>query len=144
MYRFPTVALTALVLSSASTAADRHAARYPKVSLSAEGNRCLNSGKAAQGVIGAMEDCITAEFNKQDARLNAVFKQAMRRLQPARQTELRQSERAWLLGLPGKVSRCTYPWGKDGRMYGFATTHCQTMFVVERAEWLERHYPMSK
>jgi len=140
MYRFLMAAI-AIAVPSVAASAPRPGSSHPKVSLSAEGNRCLATGEAAQGNISAMEECISAEYDKQDARLNVVYKQAMARLTASQKSDLRKSERQWLLNLPAKVKRCTYPWGEDGREYGFVSTHCQTLFVIERTEWLRKHYP---
>jgi uncharacterized protein YecT (DUF1311 family) len=75
---------------SIATAAPK-ASKVPK--LSATYDKCMDRSK---GVTVEMHDCIDAEYERQDARLNDVYKSAMARLSPAEQTKLRNTERAWL------------------------------------------------
>lgn len=76
----------ALVVTRAQIAAER----------SAQLETCLASGDAARGATPAMAACIEAELQAQDARLNAAYRAAMERLEPAGQNRLRAEERAWI------------------------------------------------
>lgn len=57
--------------------------------------QCLNS---VNGSTASITGCIDAELRKQDALLNRYYKTAMKGLSPAKQNELRDSQRAWLKG----------------------------------------------
>jgi uncharacterized protein YecT (DUF1311 family) len=43
-----------------------------------------------------MNACAAEDFLRADARLNAVYKQAMKAIDPARQPKLKAAQRAWL------------------------------------------------
>ena len=60
-------------------------------------DRCLDTGQAANGVTSAMSACFVADYKRQDARLNDIYRSTMRRLPPGRQLALRTSQRAWLV-----------------------------------------------
>lgn len=57
---------------------------------------CLNSGDAAKGVSVAMGGCFHAELKLQDDRLNAAYRAALAKRDPAGQARLRTEERAWI------------------------------------------------
>ncbi|RAK52581.1 lysozyme inhibitor LprI family protein [Phenylobacterium deserti] len=62
----------------------------------AELDACLNSGEAAQGVTSAMAECLGAEFERQDGRLNRAYQAAMAAQDEAGKAQLRQAQRAWI------------------------------------------------
>lgn len=55
----------------------------------------LDCKAGAQGAI-EMSDCITVERDRQDARLNAIYKELTNLLQGDRRTRLVEAQRAWL------------------------------------------------
>ncbi len=57
---------------------------------------CLNMGDAAKGVSVAMGGCFNAELKVQDDRLNAAYRSALAKRDPAGQAQLRAEERAWI------------------------------------------------
>lgn len=57
---------------------------------------CLNAGDAAKGVSVAMGGCFNAELRLQDDRLNAAYRSALAKRDPAGQAQLRAEERAWI------------------------------------------------
>ena len=57
---------------------------------------CMSSGDAANGVTVAMADCISAEIETQDAKLNTAYQQVMRGLQDGPRQKLREAQRAWI------------------------------------------------
>lgn len=48
------------------------------------------------GVTASMIDCIGTETQRQDVRLNKVYKEVMAQLAPARKKQLLQAQRTWL------------------------------------------------
>ena len=50
----------------------------------------------AHSVTSDMIECITAEFQRQDARLNKAYQAAMGDLQPPRKKQLQEAQRAWI------------------------------------------------
>lgn len=58
--------------------------------------RCLETGRAAQGVTSEMAACIGAELQRQDARLNTAYQAAMAARSAADQQALRQVQRDWI------------------------------------------------
>ena len=50
----------------------------------------------ADGVMPDMIDCTQADLDKEDKRLNAEYKEAMKRLNVAQKKELRSVQRAWI------------------------------------------------
>lgn len=61
-----------------------------------EFDKCMDTGDAKAGVTAAMLDCMGAENQRQDARLNAAYKALLDRSDPAAREKIRADERAWL------------------------------------------------
>lgn len=59
-------------------------------------DRCLASGPAAMGQMGAMLQCAQSEFARQDKRLNANYQALTQRLDPTALAKLRAGQRAWI------------------------------------------------
>jgi uncharacterized protein YecT (DUF1311 family) len=59
-------------------------------------HKCMAAGDARIGVTVAMLDCLGAEHDIQDARLNQTYKRLMARLDQEARDKLRQEQRAWL------------------------------------------------
>lgn len=51
---------------------------------------------ASGGVTAAMLDCMAAEMQVQDARLNASYQQLLKTSAPTRQEQLKKVQRAWV------------------------------------------------
>lgn len=56
-------------------------------------NACLHK---AAGVHPEMMDCLSAEYDRQDKRLNTAYKKAMSGLTTERKKKLRDAQRAWI------------------------------------------------
>jgi uncharacterized protein YecT (DUF1311 family) len=56
----------------------------------------MSTGDAANGVTVAMSDCISAEIDVQDAKLNSAYQQTMRELEEGQRAKLRDAQRAWI------------------------------------------------
>jgi uncharacterized protein YecT (DUF1311 family) len=82
------------VVGTATEAVDDPAAGGSEYS--AEYTRCLERGEAAAGVTPAMAECIGAELDRQDARLNAAYQAAMRVRAETERAALRDAQRAWI------------------------------------------------
>ena len=63
---------------------------------SAAFDRCMNSGAAANGNMGAMLACAQQEYARQDRDLNREYQDLLPRLEPAAATHLRSAQRAWI------------------------------------------------
>jgi len=61
--------------------------------LSAEYSKCIEQ---SGGTDPRMLDCIGAEGERQDKRLNDVYKTLMNKLKPERKRELQEAQRLWI------------------------------------------------
>lgn len=61
--------------------------------LSADFSRCM---AAAGGADPQMRDCLSAEYERQDKRLNEVYKRAMAQQSPAQQKRLLEAQQRWI------------------------------------------------
>lgn len=61
--------------------------------LTAQFAACMDK---AGGVTASMIDCIGAETQRHDVRLNKAYKEVMAQLTPARKKQLLQAQRTWL------------------------------------------------
>lgn len=59
-------------------------------------DRCLNAGDAAQGVMPAIMDCVSAETVRRDRVLNQVYRAVLGRVDRAGRQRLVMAERHWL------------------------------------------------
>ncbi len=59
-------------------------------------DRCLNAGDAAQGVMPAIMDCVSAETLRRDQVLNGVYRAVLARLDRTGRERLVAAERRWL------------------------------------------------
>lgn len=90
MFRWiPMVALAALPLAGMAAESTADAGPAP----SGQHAACMEK---AGGVTADMVACITAEYERQDKRLNDAYAAARERVGEARQTALRDVQRAWL------------------------------------------------
>lgn len=95
---------------------------------------------ASEGVTAAMLDCIGAEYDYQDVRLNAAYKRAMARLAPAQRVVLRNSERRWLRE---REPKCMEEAAEEsgGTLGTILRNNCMLFALIERTEWLDAYRP---
>jgi uncharacterized protein YecT (DUF1311 family) len=105
---------------------------------SADYQRCSNSGDAAKGVTSAMLDCMKAEYDRQDGRLNRVYTQRMASLSATRRQTLRASQRRWLAARDPGCRRQAKP-SEGGTIWGLDMMGCQINATIRRTAWLERY-----
>ncbi len=63
------------------------------IGLSKQYSTCMDK---AGGITANMLDCIGAETQRQDARLNRAYKDVMAQLSAARKKQLQEAQRAWI------------------------------------------------
>jgi len=105
---------------------------------SAAFNTCTNTGDAARGVTPAMMECLSAELERQDARLNQAYTMVMKRLSPKRKTALRTSQRKWIRDRDAKCKRA-YDAVGGGTASGLEFQGCMTSETIRRTIFLERY-----
>lgn len=105
---------------------------------SAAFNTCTNTGDAARGVTPAMMECLGAELERQDARLNQAYKMVMNRLPQKRKTALRMSQRKWIRDRDAKCKRA-YDAAGGGTASGLELQGCKTSETIRRTIFLERY-----
>ncbi len=89
----------------------------------------------AGGVTTAMVECIGAETDVQDKRLNVAYKKAMAALTPKRQQELQAVQRLWI---QYRDAACKFAYDPDGgTMAHVESTGCFLSMTAERAQELE-------
>ncbi|WP_460830278.1 lysozyme inhibitor LprI family protein [Lysobacter humi (ex Lee et al. 2017)] len=95
-------------------------------------DRCID---AAGGVTAAMIDCMHAELDAQDARLNAGYRAASRALPAARRAALTRAQRAWVAW---RDARCAFELDPDGGSIArIVANSCVLQLTTERATELE-------
>ena len=117
--------LTGLVLASSlpSAMADDYTAAY---------GQCMD--KASSTV--AMSECIKAETQVQDQRLNRVYKQLMGKLDAGQQKSLRDVQRTWLAYRDGNCQ--FHVQASGGTMAVLEGGTCLMNMTRDRAAELER------
>ena len=87
------------------------------------------------GVTIDMLDCISAETNRQDARLNKAYKEAMPQLSQARKKQLQDAQRAWI---KYRDANCNFYADPDGgTMATVSSNDCFMSATASRAKELE-------
>jgi len=118
----------ALAITSAALSA--HAA---DPALSKQYNACMDK---SGGVTMSMVECITAENQRQDVRLNTAYKALMADLPPARKTQLLEAQRAWV---KFRDTNCSFYLDPDGgTMARVNANDCVMMTTASRAVELEQ------
>jgi uncharacterized protein YecT (DUF1311 family) len=102
---------------------------------SAAYGRCMD---ASGGVTIYMRNCAAAEQDRLDARLNAVYRAAMKRLpNQATRIGLRNLERRWLAT---RWDACRRKWAEETGTLGLVLIDaCGLSEVRRRVAWLERY-----
>ena len=121
----------ALAIAAAPLAASAH-----ETGLSKPYAACMDkSGGVTMDMIG----CITAEHQRQDARLNNAYKAVMAELAPPRKKQLQNAQRAWL---NYRDANCTFYDDPDGGTLARVNANvCMMTATAERARELESFKP---
>jgi uncharacterized protein YecT (DUF1311 family) len=107
-------------------------ANAEEAKLSPQFEPCMDK---AGGVTTAMVECIGAETERQDKRLNAAYKKAMAGLTPKRRQELQAVQRLWL---QYRDAACQFAFDPDGgTMAHVESTGCFLNMTADRAQELE-------
>lgn len=100
-------------------------------------DRCV---AAANGITAALLDCNGQEWDRQDARLNAVYRRLIARLDTQQRAILRRSERHWLATRHAECEKVAGSAG-TGTLSSIAESDCLLSDLVDRRHWLERYKP---
>ncbi len=104
----------------------------PDAGLSPGYDACLDK---AAGVTSDMIECIIAETERQDGRLNRAYKRVMSALAANRRTELQQVQRLWI---KYRDANCAFYNDSDGGSMARVSAHsCLLDATTERARELE-------
>lgn len=94
-------------------------------------NTCIeNSG----GATFSMIDCMTAEYEHQDKRLNAAYKSAIKQLEGKRVQELKEAQRAWI---KFRDLNCGFLASGEGQIARIESNSCMLHMTAERADELK-------
>lgn len=90
-----------------------------------------NSG----GTTAAMLDCLGAEYDRQDARLNKAYKVLMAELSSERKQQLQDAQRLWI---KYRDANCAFYYDPNGgSMAHLAGNDCMLSMTAKRATELE-------
>jgi uncharacterized protein YecT (DUF1311 family) len=121
----------ALAIAAAPIAASAH-----ETGLSKPYAACMDkSGGVTMDMIG----CITAEYQRQDARLNKAYKALMAELPPPRKTQLQEAQRSWI---NYRDANCAFYDDPDGGTLARVNANaCMMTATADRARELESLRP---
>jgi uncharacterized protein YecT (DUF1311 family) len=89
----------------------------------------------SNGVTSKMLDCISAEFTRQDARLNENYKRLMSKLSATRKEGLLEAQRAWI---KFRDTNCSFYYDPDGGSAAhLASNECTLNATADRATELK-------
>lgn len=109
-----------------------HVASAQEIGQSMQHAACMET---SGGVTVKIIDCITAETQRQDARLNKAYKIVMADLAPARKTQLQEAQRAWI---KYRDANCGFYYDPDGgTLARVSANDCVMSATAERARELE-------
>ncbi|SMH57915.1 Uncharacterized conserved protein YecT, DUF1311 family [Azospirillum lipoferum] len=111
-----------------ATASSAHAESR---NLSITYTNCMDN---AGGVTAEMHGCIGAEHEKQDKRLNAAYKAAMKTVEGKRAQDFKEVQRAWL---KFRDLNCGFAGGGEGTIAGILGASCVLNMTAERADELQ-------
>ena len=113
-------------------AAASHAAGAHETGLSKQHAACMDkSGGTTMGMI----ECITAETQRQDARLNKAYKALIAELSPERKKQLQEAQRVWI---KYRDANCAFYDDPDGGTLARVNANaCMMTSTAERAGELE-------
>ena len=93
---------------------------------------CMDKSK---GVTSEMLDCISAEYDRQDARLNENYKRLMSKLSTKRKEGLLEAQRAWV---KFRDANCRFYYDPEGGSAAhLAGTDCTLNATADRATELK-------
>lgn len=98
-------------------------------------DQCMDD---SQGVTVNMLDCIGAEIDQQDARLNQAYVMVMRPLPKAKKGVLRQLQRTWIKRHDAKCKRDADAEG-GGSLAGIIYSSCFLDETIKRTIFLENY-----
>lgn len=127
--RLAVVALS-LALAAVSVAAQERLPAAKPSDMRPGYKRCLD---ASGGVTPAMQDCIDAEHEYQDRRLNQAYRALMKRLAEPEAARLRERQRAWIQ----QRDRDCDPGRLPGRGQSLDADSCLLRKTAERAAQLQ-------
>ena len=132
------IAIFGLLAMSAATSGSTETAvesRYTP-----EYRACMRSGDAANGITVAAHDCIAAEYQRQDARLNATYRTVLHAGPAAEQARLRSLQREWIAR---RKRRCAAAVGDEegGSIVPLIIDGCYTTEAIRRTMFLETYRP---
>lgn len=105
---------------------------FAEVKLSPSYDKCMDK---SGGVTSSMLDCGNAETKIQDAKLNKAYKNAMKALEPNKQTELKDVQRLWV---KYRDAHCGFYNGlTGGTVDSLNASSCFLNMTAERAQELE-------
>lgn len=100
--------------------------------LSKQYNACMDK---SDGVTLVMVECIGAENQRQDQRLNKNYKALMASLSAERKKQLQEAQRAWITF---RDSNCRFYYDPDGgSMARISANNCVMTMTADRAKELE-------
>lgn len=89
----------------------------------------------AAGVTAAMSDCIAADFQRQDGRLNAAYRALRESLAPTRRSALLRAQRDWLRF---RDSHCAFLLDPEGgTLARVSAGDCRRRMTQQRADELQ-------
>jgi uncharacterized protein YecT (DUF1311 family) len=134
--RAAVAAATIVVAVSSDCVLAQASASNMEASYSAAFRHCMASGDAADGVTSAMMNCLGAENEVQDKRLNRTYKLVMDRSDPAQKDALRKSERAWIAQREATCRTQSDELG-GGTASALAYSNCFLDETIRRTDWLK-------
>ena len=100
--------------------------------MSKEYSTCIDK---SNGVTSEMLDCISAEHERQDARLNENYKRLISKLSPKRKEQLLEAQRAWV---KFRDANCRFYYDPEGGPAAhLAGTDCMLQATADRATELK-------
>jgi len=94
-------------------------------------NACMDKASSTTSMV----ECIGAEHNAQDAKLNAAYKTLMGALSPDRKKQLREAQRAWIAY---RDANCEFYFDPDGGTIArLQANQCMLSMTAQRAAELE-------
>ncbi len=89
----------------------------------------------AAGVTSSMIECMNAETERQDVRLNKAYRDIMAGLAPERKRQLQEAQRLWL---KYRKANCDFYYDPDGgTIAGVSANDCFMSATAARAKELE-------
>jgi len=85
----------------------------------------------------ALMDCESAEFDRQDKRLNSNYRALLATISKSKGDELRKVQRAWLTFVEGKCGFLYDGTDYNGSLNRLMATHCEVIERARRADELE-------